>query len=333
MKNSILFNKLIFFIGYAYFKITGKNNHYSYIAFRRLFYITGGRFNDTFSKKCLDSGTKTDYDLSKSILKDLTSKKVAYISNKIVENGYYLFENLVDELVCDKLIGLAQNAKCTLLPNPTNLNDRTVDLINPEAIKYRINEQDLLKNFEVQNLMVDDGFLVIAQKYLRTIPIIDFVTMWWSFPSDRPSNQIAQMYHCDMDRLKFLIFFIYLTDVDDNNRPHCYVKKSHKDLPKHLRADRRYSDEEIIDIYPKENRIEFKGKKGSLIAIDTRGIHKGKFLKENHRLIFQLEYTNSLFGSIDLIRDQRISFNSNILDKSSKSHKTFSRKILRNNIG
>ena len=52
----------------------------------------------------------------------------------------------------------------------------------------------------------------------------------------------------------------------------------------------------ISKIYKKEEIVEIKGQRGTLIAVDTRGLHKGKPLKEKYRDIFQVEYSNSLFG-------------------------------------
>ena len=42
--------------------------------------------------------------------------------------------------------------------------------------------------------------------------------------------------------------------------------------------------------------MELQGEKGQIIAVDTRGLHKGKILTDGHRLLFQVEFTNSLFG-------------------------------------
>ena len=330
MKNTIIFNKIIFYLGYFFFKISGRNNHYSYIAFRRLFYKTGGEFNDSFSKKELTNKRGYKFRLDKSIIPNLTEKKVNFIAEEIKKNGFYLFDKLIDEKICNELIKVGLNSKCVLMPNPSGEENQIVDINNPKAIKYQIREVDLLKSKQSISLLLDEGFLGIAQKYLDTIPILDFVTMWWSFPSNIPSNEVAQMYHCDMDRFKFLKFFIYLTDVTPENGPHCYVKASHKVLPKPLRKDRRYNDSEIESLYPKENIIEFIGRKGSLIAIDTRGLHKGKHLNKRNRLLFQLEYTNSLFGSIENLKKFKVQNKEPFLEAMKKYPKLFHRKIFKN---
>ena len=122
--------------------------------------------------------------------------------------------------------------------------------------------------------------------------------MWWSAAfSRKASSEAAQLYHFDMDRFKFIKFFFYLTDVDSSNGPHCYIRGSHKWLPDRLWKDGRIQDAEIFENFHKQDIVEITGKKGTIIAVDTRGLHKGKVLEKGERLIFQVEYANSLFGA------------------------------------
>jgi hypothetical protein len=122
--------------------------------------------------------------------------------------------------------------------------------------------------------------------------------MWWSFPfSGKATSQAAQMFHFDMDRFKFIKFFFYLTDVTPETGPHCYIEKSHQRIPAPVRKDKRLSDDELSQYYSKYQFKEFCGKKGTILAVDTRGLHKGKPLTEDKRLLFQIQFSNSLFGA------------------------------------
>jgi hypothetical protein len=121
--------------------------------------------------------------------------------------------------------------------------------------------------------------------------------MWWSRPfHGKASTEAAQLYHFDMDRIKFLKFFFYLTDVTPETGPHCYVRGSSKRKPAPILRDGRISDEEIDRHYPKADLVEICGGTGSIIAVDTRGWHKGKALTQGERLLLQFEFTNSMFG-------------------------------------
>ena len=46
-----------------------------------------------------------------------------------------------------------------------------------------------------------------------------------------------------------------------------------------------------------ERITEITGPRGTIIAADTCGLHKGKLVERGSRLILQLEFTNSLFGA------------------------------------
>jgi hypothetical protein len=75
------------------------------------------------------------------------------------------------------------------------------------------------------------------------------------------------------------------------------VKGSHKSIPSKILKDRRILDDEVKSFYKEEDVLEITGKAGSIIAVDTRGLHKGKPLVDGARLLFQIQYSNSLFGA------------------------------------
>ncbi len=67
-------------------------------------------------------------------------------------------------------------------------------------------------------------------------------------------------------------------------------------MPEALWKDGRILDEEMRG-FQQEDFKEIVGKRGTIIAVDTRGLHKGKPLVTGDRLILQYEFTNSLFGA------------------------------------
>ncbi len=93
------------------------------------------------------------------------------------------------------------------------------------------------------------------------------------------------------------LLFVYLTDVDTDNGPHCFVRGSHRTKPGRLLSDGRKSDEQILATYSPEDVVEITGGRGTIIAADTRGFHKGKDLVRGERLILQFEFATSMFGA------------------------------------
>ena len=104
-----------------------------------------------------------------------------------------------------------------------------------------------------------------------------------------------------MDRFQWLKVFVYLTDVGPDNGPHAFVRGSHRTgaIPRHI-LDRGYvrlTDEEVARNYPAEDILSFTAPRGSIIVEDTRGLHKGVHVRDGARLILQLQFSNSLFGT------------------------------------
>jgi len=103
-----------------------------------------------------------------------------------------------------------------------------------------------------------------------------------------------------MERLRWVKFFFYLTDVNAESGPHVFVPESHLDhgLPFRLRSKgyTRLEDSQVENVFPKASWKVFTGPIGSMIVEDTRGLHKGKHVENGDRLVFQLQFTSSLFG-------------------------------------
>jgi hypothetical protein len=71
---------------------------------------------------------------------------------------------------------------------------------------------------------------------------------------------------------------------------------SHKRKPASLLRDERLTDGEILQHYAADDLVELCGPVGTILAVDTRGFHKGKPLENRDRLLFQIQYSDSLFG-------------------------------------
>jgi hypothetical protein len=173
----------------------------------------------------------------------------------------------------------------------------------PEAVRYDFDPQDLLDNQGVQTLLADLSLVALAQSYLGARPVADVLTMWWHTDySHIPDSEAAQYFHFDMDRPKWLKYFIYLTDVESVNGPHSFIAGSHRTggIPAHLlrRGYSRLQDSEVAEAFESRDFIEFAAPRGTIIAEDTRGLHKGKHVERGDRLVLQIQFSNSLFGAL-----------------------------------
>lgn len=293
-------------IGFLVYLVSKKTYSFAYQSFVRLFCTTRGYSNDVLSwliglfkkpVKIVNAdgvlGRMSDPALREPIVKDLR------------ERGYHVFEKPLPDTLCEALLKFATTQPCkTRLMDGQKLG-KPIDIVyhrgSPQAVRYDFNIQDLLQNSDIQTLLSDMSFASVAQDYLGARPVIDVMGMWWHTNfSDEPDSEAAQYFHFDMDRPKWLKFFIYLTDVETTNGPHSFVAESHKTrgIPANIlrKGYARLTDKEIAENFDKNNVIEFNAPRGTIIAEDTRGLHKGKHVSEGDRLVLQLQFSNSLFG-------------------------------------
>lgn len=292
-------------IGFLIYLVTNKTSPAAYQSMITMFCVTSGRSNDWLSR--LIGVFKPSYSFSDAIgvLGDMVNEERERVVSVLRERGYYVFENRLPDELCDRLIQYATTHECKIRPMDGEGQGRSVTTIyhrgKPQAIRYDFDTQDLLNNPDVQNLLADLSFAAVAQDYLGARPVLDVLSMWWHTDfSDKPDMEAAQYYHFDMDRPKWLKYFIYLTDVDTTNGPHTFVAGSNRSggIPANLlkKGYARLTDEEVEACYDKKDIIEFVAPRGTIIAEDTRGLHKGRHVVNGDRLMLQIQFSNSMFG-------------------------------------
>ena len=226
--------------------------------------------------------------------------EVDRVVDALAADGFAILGTRLDPASCDELEAVARAARCRLIgvhgdPMATVWNEE-----HPVAVRYDVPEDDIVQAAAAQRLIADASLFAIAQRHLGSLPIQDLVAMWWSAAvpgeTEADADAVAQRFHFDLDRLRFVKVFVLLTDVDEDTGPHCYVRGSHRGAPAALRRDGRHRDEEVSAAYPGQERL-VTGPRGTIFMADTLGMHKGVELRTGHRLVFQTEYASSLFGS------------------------------------
>ncbi len=140
----------------------------------------------------------------------------------------------------------------------------------------------------------------IVQEYLGVPPIfntpISFISSSAKPKTAEELSDNAQLFHHDMHRLGFVKMFVYLTDVDDKSGPHSMLKCTHRSRPNALWADGRHDDEAIVKNKQDGKEVRITVKAGTILLVDTSALHKGLRPEVGHRIMAQVQYTNSLFG-------------------------------------
>lgn len=267
---------------------------WGYSAMRKLFGADGSAAFEALVERAAREHPPLDLESHPGVLHE----PLAPVLDGLRRDGLVVLDARLPDAVCDALERLAEGTECALRDRVPGAPARAqYDRSAPLAVRYDVPEAELLASGPVQDLLADRSLLALAQAYLGGAPVQDMVAMWWTTPSREGSSAAAQQFHFDLDRLRFLKVFAYLTDVGPDNGPHEYVRGSHRHLPRPLRADRRFSDEEVLEHYDARDTVSVTGPRGTMFAADTRGLHKGLNVAAGHRLVFQLEYTTSLFGA------------------------------------
>ncbi|MDQ3000956.1 MAG: phytanoyl-CoA dioxygenase family protein [Fibrobacterota bacterium] len=285
--------------GWRAFKKTGvtpKRGHQGLVA---CFCRTSGRSNDYLHNHIAKSRPPVPID-GVGVLGSMAPEDIARIKTSLDDRGYHVFAHRLPDALCDRMLqwALAEKAVVKVDKQPILV---AYDRANPIGVRYEWTEEVIMKCPEAQVLMADPGILAVAQAYLGCKPILDLIASWWHTDFSRqPDKDAAQFFHFDMDRVKWLKFFFYITDVGPDNGPHTFVAGSHRTggINRSIldKGQVRIEDAEVLGKYAPEDIIEFIAPRGTIIAEDTRGLHKGKHVHSGDRLVFQLEFSDSLFG-------------------------------------
>ena len=296
-----------FLLGWVKYLIFGANSIRSHQALVFFFCNTGGWFNDWCSRSVSFFHQPLPLLSRKGLLGDMSGPDGQKLLMQLEEKGYVSFERALPIDACERLMNFALHTPAMVRPmdgeaKSVESKAAIFEENEPKAVRYDYMPNDLLANQDVQKLLSDGSLLALAEMYLNARPRFDVLSMWWhtSFHA-QPDSEAAQFYHFDLDRLKWLKVFIYLTDVGPKDGPHSFIEGSHitGGIPQKLlnKGYVRLSDEEVLSNYAASKEIRFAAPKGTVIVEDTRGLHKGNAVSGNSRLILQLQLSNSLFGT------------------------------------
>ena len=213
------------------------------------------------------------------------------IALHIEKNGYYKIENFLDinqiDKVSDKLNEILGDAN-----HPYNQNK--ISLKDAQEQKHYIQCLQPLENVpEIHPFVFNDLIIDIAGAYLDCQPGFGTCNLRRSFVNNLEEGG-TQLYHVDPNSPRFLKFFIYLDDVDENGGPFCYIEGSHtkKFTINGFHWNKQYRwDKNIINNIYKNDKIKYlTAKKGDLIMADTNGWHRGIKPINKNRTMLTLDY-------------------------------------------
>lgn len=237
------------------------------------------------------------------VLANVGAETVA-IADEVVRDGVSILDQRLSNEVIWEL--KAELSQASFLNRTTKVTRQSISVDSPiEGAWWVQRPQDLGVTNVMQRLAFDPTLLAIAQAALGTMPIHVQTNAWWTFPtaSDDPNSEAAQKrnaqwFHQDMEFIKFVKVFVYLSDVNTENGPHVYVRGSANDYEERLpgvAVSSRVSDDAIEAAFGADRVQAITGPAGTVAIVNTRGYHKGAPVVAGCRLLLQLEYASSLY--------------------------------------
>ncbi len=130
----------------------------------------------------------------------------------------------------------------------------------------------------------------IAHSYLDCIPAVGGLNLRKSYVNELGDFDTLY-FHIDLNSPKFLKFFFYLNDVDEEGGPFSYVRGSHKKRFPGWRSKGRWTLDEMERAYGKENIVRLTANVGDMLIADTNGFHRGTKVRSNDRFMLTIDYS------------------------------------------
>jgi len=302
--------------------------------YRLLHQATNGSSSDLFSRFLANlpgkRGREPDPWRDSPIFPWISQSDVPSILQSLDRDGLYVFDRPIASDILDEAMEYGRTTPAALYPVPPSGQTRAVfDPVEPLASGYQFDEAQILEKPVFQRFMGDPLLLAISQAYLGVEPRLAYLALWWSAVFERnPTSDMAQLFHADLAHIKWLKFFVYLTDVSEGTGPHSFVRGSHKPDVEGWELRRRglvrLSDEDIYRAYAGDRIVDLVGPRGTVFIADTRGFHKGHLPRTGHRLVLQVYHVNSLFPDAVAKNKRRvIPVDPNLLDSIRRHPDTF----------
>ena len=207
-------------------------------------------------------------------LDEETINEYKHIADKVDQEGFHVIKNMFTEDEID------------LLYDQTKQYFEVDDL---NQIQHKKVTQPLINSPEIIPYVFNDHIMRIAMSFMQCYPALGTLNFRKSFVNDIPESGVL-MFHVDPNSPRFLKFFIYLHDVDEDGGPFCIVKKSAHATHHDRWLHHRWPEDEIRKHYKDEDIVKVTAKKGDMIVASTSNFHRGTKCLKNERTMLTINY-------------------------------------------
>jgi hypothetical protein len=261
---------------------------------------------------------RTLYRISNGLLTRLLEILITKKNDKESHFSYKKLENISSEEISNliknvremNIYNRSETKKIHISNMDLNLNKFSFKFdkdYTGNAVRLDVIKTDLLSNKKISEFALQKKWLDIIKDNFKFVPKLIDVTAWYTLPEKNGDEIIeenksydAQIWHRDVDKLRDLKIFTYLSDVNDfDDGPFEILNGTHKfSFNKFNYYNKNNFRILNKNIPPKLNnkKISFFGNRGNNFLVNTRCLHRGISVKRNYRLVLELFFSNSFFG-------------------------------------
>jgi len=195
--------------------------------------------------------------------------------------------NIIDEKGYHVIKGLFSTDEIDLFYEQTK---KYFEVEDTSVVRHKKINQPLINAPEIIPYVFNDYSLKIAMSYMKCYPAIGTLNFRKSFVNDLEEEGV-QLFHIDPNSPRFLKFFLYLNDVDEDGGPFCIVEGSGHSKHHDRYQYHRWPEEEIIKHYGEDSIKQITAKKGDMIIASTSCYHRGVKCMKNERTMLTINYT------------------------------------------
>lgn len=244
----------------------------------------------------------------------ISSKKRNSIEEQIIDNlnnnGYHIcklddiFQNKESKHYLDKFHDIAaEGYKSEIFKKKHEEYIQNFDKSGKHYIfKFidNLSQNILSKNHPLIEFGTSEKILNIINGYFKLQSKLQGTEIWHTFYSNK-KNQLmnAQRWHRDRCDLNIIKIYLYLNDVDEENGamdfiPNSLRNKKYQNLSKfsfgNIEPWKVYPNDDRINNLDKKEIIKFIGKKGTIVFVNTVGLHRGGRALKKERLFCMWSY-------------------------------------------
>jgi len=151
----------------------------------------------------------------------------------------------------------------------------------------------------IQTIINDPILRCIVRRYLGHEPRKVLALLSWTFCSAMTDDERRRLrhhvidYHYDVEGFDFIYASFYITDTDRRNGAHVMMKRSHRKKPlRMLLGSVRASQEDVYQVFGRDNEITIEGPAGTGFVQDTSCYHRATTPTHGDRLMLAIRFVN-----------------------------------------